>query len=301
MEHTGSPTSTITNPSPLSPPPIEKMGVNPKHPDYISPLYHDHDVNDNNHDPNTNTTTNIKKHCDHIIQQTYDIMDHAKIIMEQWNCTIMPTLYPKAKQLLHDANDIWKLEQQEFRHQEQEKNEIQKQKHNDDGKEEVVQDKDDESKPPVVVKEIHTKYEHIWDHIIQETIDMQQQVQQIHDELVHCKEQINHALQVDPICTKYLNNISRLPIFGTPYRQDQKDLHHYYTHQFLPYYETAMTEYHELNQYPSGILQRILNMRKYELEIMKTSNQKKEHKSTSSKGVLQTMFHRHHHHPKVET
>jgi hypothetical protein len=181
-----------------------------------------------------------------------EAMEQAQAAIHDWNETVMPKISPIAEDLWHQASDLWHVE----------KNEPEKRK------EEKESD------------EIPHQFQDAWQGIFNETAVLKQQVEEKKTRLVNCKQNIQHALQADPECTKYMSAILKLPIFTPPCPEAQKELDHYYNNTFLHQYENAMEEYEELLGYPTGLLRRIENVRKYELnEIEHVHHPKGEKKS----------------------
>jgi hypothetical protein len=187
--------------------PVELMGVNPKHPD--------------------SATT----HPNRVLPK--EALEQAKAIMQIWNDTVVPKIFPVANDLLHLADKLWHLEKKDHQYHPDTS------ESREDGGVDIINM--DER-----VVTIRTKVEADWEKIVTETSTLCQKVEDLHERLVQCKENIRLALQLDPLCTKYLSAISRLPIFGRPYSDDQKELNHYYNHKFLAQYENATVEYQEL-------------------------------------------------------
>ena len=199
-----SPTATYNHP--ITSAGVERMGVNPKHPEYSSTELIDHDP--------------------------IHIMEQAKQIMEEWNTTIAPKVTPRVNALLQQVTDM---------------------KHQLDAKENVIQS--DERAKQTMQTELGI--------IFDESIAIEKQIQKLYDRLHTCKGRIHDALEGNPLCTKYLSPIVKLPIFGrvSNKTEHQHTLDHYYQHVFLHQYETATMEYQTVTDQCQHILLLVSNTR----------------------------------------
>jgi predicted RNase H-like nuclease (RuvC/YqgF family) len=157
------------------------------------------------------------------------VMETARRSMDEWNATILPKLQPQIQHLLQQVHTL-----KDKLHMKQE--------------------------TPEHAKETCATLKQI----MVETIVHEQQIQKLYTRLHDCKQQVQQAMEVNPLCTKYLSGISRLPIFGKAGRTKtthQMELEHYYQYLFLPQYETAMIEYNTINDQCQHILLSISNAR----------------------------------------
>jgi regulator of replication initiation timing len=160
-------------------------------------------------------------------------MEHAKHVIEEWNTTIVPKIIPKVESMLQQVTDM---------------------KHQIDSKENNVMFPNDRAKDV-----IHAELGIIFD----ETMHIEKQIQKLYDRLHTCKGQIHDALEGNPLCTKYLSPIVKLPIFGrvSNKTEQQEKLDHYYQHDFLHQYETATLEYQTVTDQCQHILLLVSNSR----------------------------------------
>ena len=194
---------------------IERMGVNPKHPEYSS----------------DDQMRMMKEH-----ERPIYIMEESKRVMEEWNTTIVPKIIPRVHTLLQQVKDM---------------------KHRTDAKENVVHHQDQRTRETIKAE---------LGMILEETIALERQIQTVFNQLRTCKQQIHDTLEGNPLCTKYLSAISKLPVFGrvsstSHHNKEHKTLDHYYQHHFLHHYETATVEYQQVSDQCQHILLLVSNTR----------------------------------------
>jgi hypothetical protein len=208
---------------------IERMGVNPKHPEYSSSTELNMDQNTNTNEPCTNDD---RRHPIHVMQE-------SKLVLEEWMTTIVPKTMPRIQALVQQVTDL--------------KNTTPRQNH----KENVEHPQNKKTNHINVT--MNAELASIFD----QAIAMEQQIQTLFNRLQVCKGSIHDALEGHPLCTKYLSSISKLPIFGRVYQKtkDQVTLDQYYQHDFLPHYETATVEYQEVMDQCQHILLLVSNTR----------------------------------------
>jgi hypothetical protein len=185
-----------------------------------------------------------------------EAMEQARAAIHDWNETVLPKIRPIVEDLWHQANDLWQVEKHEFA-------------------------KQDLKVDLPAVDDIPHQFQGAWQSILSETAALQMQVDDLKMRLVKAKENIHHTLQVDPECAKYMSAILKLPFFSPPCPEALKELDHYYNYKFLHQYENAMVEYEEMMGYPTGLLRRIENIRKYEVQEVERHHQHKDEKKKS--------------------
>ena len=163
------------------------------------------------------------------------IMGESKQAMEEWMTNIVPKVMPQVSTLLQQVTDM---------------------KHTADHPDGRIKD-------DVMKTELGT--------IFHQTIAFEKQMQKAYDRLRSCKVLIHDVLEVNPLYTKYLSSISKLPIFGrvgtknstgtTSTTEQHKVLDQYYQQDFLHQYETAMMEYQTVSDQCQHILLLVSNTR----------------------------------------
>jgi hypothetical protein len=186
-----------------------------------------------------------------------EALEQACAAVHDWNETVLPNIRPIAEDLWHQANDLWQVEKHEFSKQDR---------------------KEGERHPPV--DEIPHQFQGAWQSLLHETAALKQQVEDLKVRLVKAKGDIQHTLQVDPECSKYRSAILKLPFFTPPCPEALRELDRYYNYKFLHQYENAMVEYEEMVGYPTGLLRRIENLRKYEVQEVELHHPHKEEKKS---------------------
>lgn len=187
---------------------MERMGVNPKHPEHTSTIH---------------------------------VMEESKLVLEEWMTTVAPKTMPRIQILVQLVTDL--------------KNTVQRHIH----KENVKHPENSTTTNHSNMKATHVELRMLFD----EAIAIEQKIQTLFNRLHTCKGKIHDALEGNPLCTKYLSSISKLPIFGrvTQKTEHQMTLDHYYQHDFLPHYETATVEYQEVMDQCQHILLLVSNTR----------------------------------------
>lgn len=185
----------------------------------------------------TTTTTNYDhpSTADQNKQHEHDpilVLEESKVVMEEWINTVVPKIMTPVQTLWQHVTD---LKCQELHH-----------------KDNVEHEKG--------MKTTNAELGNIFD----QTIVLEKQIQSLFNRLLSCYEKIHDVLEGNPVRTQqpHSGTIS-LHIFGRVGHktEQQVTLDHYYHHEFLSQYETAMVQYQTVIDQCQHILLMVSNTR----------------------------------------